>query len=148
MRRSALTKVLSVVTLASVLAAAWMFIELQWALRQKGSAETARVLAERDRNADVRDLVEQARSAREAAELAVRDLREQLAQARSEKEAAEAAVRETREQLNQERTAREAAERAIKDRRDRLAQQHTATEERRSLNHLGPLFDQLYLLLR
>jgi hypothetical protein len=64
-----------------------------------------------------------------------------MAMERTAREAAEAAVRETREQLIQERTAREAAERALQDRRVRLAQERSASGGHRGLNDLGPLFD-------
>ena len=56
--------ILAVVTVASVLAAAWMFSEMQGALRQKASAESARALAESDRNGALEQLA-QAQSARE-----------------------------------------------------------------------------------
>ena len=112
--------VLSVVTVASVLATTW----------QSGSAETARALAERARNAAGEQLA-QARSEEEAVQRSVNDQGGQLGQERTAREAAEAAVRETREQLIQERTARKAAERALKDLRG----------GHRGPNDLGHLFD-------
>ena len=139
MKRSALIIILSVVTVASVLAAAWMFIEMQGALRQAGSAEAARALAERDRDAareqlaqapirDVREQLAQQHAVREAGESAIKDLREQLAQARSEKEALQRSVNDLGGQLGQERSAREFAERALRDTRERLAMERTARE--------------------
>jgi hypothetical protein len=135
MKRSALIIILSVVTVASVLGAAWMFIEMQWALRQAGSAEMARALAERDRDAarkqlaqapvrDVREQLAQQHAVRES----IKDLREQLAQARSEKEALQRSVNDQGGQLGQERSARESAERALRDTRERMAMERTARE--------------------
>jgi ElaB/YqjD/DUF883 family membrane-anchored ribosome-binding protein len=139
MKRSALMIILCVVTVASVLAATWMFIQMQGALRQAGSAEMARALAERDRDAareqlaqapvrDVREQLAQQHAVRESGERAIKDLREQLAQARSEKEALLRSVNDQGGQLGQERSAREAAERALKDAREMLAMERTARQ--------------------
>jgi hypothetical protein len=126
MKRSAFIIILSAVTVASVLAVAGMSIEMQGALRRADSAERARALAERDRNAAREQLVQA--PAREAAELAVRNLREQLAQARSEKEALQRSVNDQEEQLGEEQSARKSAERALKDTRERMAIERTARE--------------------